>query len=54
MPKKKFIQTPGGHIAYQEQGQGPVALFVHGVIVDSYLWRHQLAELSAVRRCRDH
>jgi pimeloyl-ACP methyl ester carboxylesterase len=51
MSEKKFIQTPSGRIAYREQGQGSVALFVHGVIVNSHLWRHQLTELSAVRRC---
>lgn len=51
MSKKKFIQTPSGRIAYQEQGEGQVAIFVHGVIVNSHVWRHQLTELSAVRRC---
>jgi pimeloyl-ACP methyl ester carboxylesterase len=34
-----------------EQGAGPVALFVHGVLLNSYLWRHQLADLSDMRRC---
>jgi pimeloyl-ACP methyl ester carboxylesterase len=33
-----------------EQGSGPVALFVHGVLLNSYLWRHQLAGLSDIRR----
>jgi pimeloyl-ACP methyl ester carboxylesterase len=28
-----------------------VALFVHGVLVSSHLWRHQLADLSGLRRC---
>ena len=46
-----YVDTPSGRIAYRESGEGPVALFVHGVIVNSYLWRHQLAELSALRRC---
>jgi pimeloyl-ACP methyl ester carboxylesterase len=48
---KKFVDTPSGRIAYAEAGQGPLALFVHGVLVNSYIWRHQLAELSAMRRC---
>ena len=45
------IQTPSGRIAYTEQGTGPVALFVHGVLLNKHLWRHQLAHLSDVRRC---
>jgi pimeloyl-ACP methyl ester carboxylesterase len=34
-----------------EQGSGPVALFVHGVLLNGHLWRHQLAHLSDIRRC---
>jgi pimeloyl-ACP methyl ester carboxylesterase len=45
------IQTPSGRIAYSEQGTGPVALFVHGVLLNKHLWRHQLAHLSDIRRC---
>ena len=48
---KKFVDTPSGRIAYAEAGSGPVALFVHGVLVNSYLWRNQLAGLSDIRRC---
>src|SRR5687768_13553972 len=48
---KRTIDTPSGRIAYIEQGDGPVALFVHGVLLNSHLWRHQLAELSDIRRC---
>jgi pimeloyl-ACP methyl ester carboxylesterase len=49
--KKKTVTTPSGTIAYLERGQGPVALFVHGVLLNSHLWRHQLSGLSDVRRC---
>ena len=45
------VQTASGSISYIEQGTGPVALFVHGVLLNGYLWRHQLAELSGIRRC---
>jgi pimeloyl-ACP methyl ester carboxylesterase len=45
------VPTPSGRISYIEQGEGPVALFVHGVLLNSHLWRHQLAHLSDVRRC---
>src|SRR5258706_957830 len=45
------IETPSGRIAYLEVGVGPVALFVHGVLLNKHLWRHQLAGLSDIRRC---
>jgi pimeloyl-ACP methyl ester carboxylesterase len=45
------VETPSGRISYLEQGSGPVALFVHGVLLNGHLWRHQLAELSDIRRC---
>jgi pimeloyl-ACP methyl ester carboxylesterase len=48
---KRSVATPSGRIAYVETGSGPVALFVHGVLLNGHLWRHQLAELSDVRRC---
>src|SRR5215467_4334022 len=50
-PIKHSVQTPSGRISYTEQGTGPVALFVHGVLLNGYLWRHQLADLSDIRRC---
>jgi pimeloyl-ACP methyl ester carboxylesterase len=49
--KRKFVDTPSGRIAYVERGEGPLALFVHGVLLNGYLWRHQLAQLGDVRRC---
>jgi pimeloyl-ACP methyl ester carboxylesterase len=48
---KKFVDTPSGRIAYAEAGTGPVALFVHGVLVNSWIWRHQLSGLADIRRC---
>ena len=48
---RKQVKTPSGTIAYAEQGDGPVALFVHGVLLNGHLWRHQLAHLSDIRRC---
>lgn len=49
-PIKHSIQTPSGRISYMEQGTGPVALFVHGVLLNGHLWRHQLADLADIRR----
>jgi pimeloyl-ACP methyl ester carboxylesterase len=50
-PTRRSVETPSGRIHYLEQGKGPVALFVHGVLLNSHLWRHQLEELSDIRRC---
>ena len=48
---RRTVEIPSGRISYLEQGSGPVALFVHGVLLNSSLWRHQLAGLSDIRRC---
>src|SRR5260370_11402717 len=50
-PAKNSLQPASGRISYTEHGTGPVALFVHGVLLNGYLWRHQLADLSDIRRC---
>src|SRR5258708_24045369 len=50
LPVRRNVQTASGRISYVEQGSGPVALFVHGVLLNSHLWRHQLADLSDIRR----
>jgi len=51
LPTRRSVKTASGHISYMEQGSGPVALFVHGVLLNGYLWRHQLRGLSDIRRC---
>jgi pimeloyl-ACP methyl ester carboxylesterase len=48
---RRKVATPSGTISYVEQGSGPVALFVHGVLLNGYMWRHQLAQLGDIRRC---
>src|SRR6267154_2559436 len=45
------VETASGRISYIEAGSGPVALFVHGVLINKHLWRHQLSSLSDIRRC---
>src|SRR6266403_1388095 len=50
-PAQRSVQTASGHIHYTEQGAGPVALFVHGVLLNGHLWRHQVTNLSDIRRC---
>jgi pimeloyl-ACP methyl ester carboxylesterase len=48
---RKTVKTPYGEIAYVEKGSGPVALFVHGVLLNGFLWRDAIASLSDTRRC---
>src|SRR4030081_1513316 len=50
-PARQSVQTASGRISYTEQGTGPVALFVHGVLLNGHLWRHQLEGLADIRRC---
>ena len=49
--EKKRAGTRFGEIAYTDRGAGPVALFVHGVFLNSYLWRHVVDRVCDVRRC---
>lgn len=50
-PAVHSVKTPSGRISYAETGSGPVLLFVHGVLMNKHLWRHQLAEFADIRRC---
>jgi len=51
-PIQRSVQTPSGRISYTEQGTGPVALFVHGVLLKRPICGvNQLADLSDIRRC---
>src|ERR1700735_3494893 len=45
------VKTPSGQISYAEAGSGPVALFVHGVLLNKHLWRRQMTGLSDIRQC---
>ena len=47
----KSVTTEAGDIAYTDLGEGPVALFVHGVFMNSRLWRDVVAGVSDMRRC---
>jgi len=50
-PQPRSTGTAFGDIAYLESGQGPAALFLHGVFLNAGLWRHQLRALADIRRC---
>lgn len=48
---RKSIETKAGEISYVEIGDGPPALFVHGVFMSSGLWRHVIGGVRQARRC---
>jgi pimeloyl-ACP methyl ester carboxylesterase len=45
------VSTEVGDLSYLDIGTGPVALFVHGVATNAYLWRNVIAGLTGQRRC---
>src|SRR5262252_6740528 len=48
---RRFADVKSGRIAYFEQGEGPPALFVHGVPLNGFHWRHIIARVQERRRC---
>jgi pimeloyl-ACP methyl ester carboxylesterase len=48
---RRTAATSSGEISYLDIGSGPVALFVHGIATNAYLWRHVMDALSGQRRC---
>jgi pimeloyl-ACP methyl ester carboxylesterase len=48
---RRYVEVSSGRIAFVEQGNGPVALFVHGVPLNGYHWRHVVARVRHRRRC---
>src|ERR671934_1946276 len=49
------VATRSGELSYLDIGTGPVALFVHGIATNAYLWRNVIGALtgqgSGQRRC---
>ena len=45
------ITTRYGEVSYLDIGTGPVALFVHGIATNAYLWRNVISALATGRRC---
>jgi pimeloyl-ACP methyl ester carboxylesterase len=48
---RRTVETRFGVVSYLEAGQGPPAVFVHGVFLNADLWRYQLEGLAGLRRC---
>src|SRR5205823_14336584 len=49
--RRRFAETPSGRIAHIEQGRGPAAVFLHGVPLNGFHWRHVIDAVSDIRRC---
>ena len=49
--QRRTVTTSVGPISALDMGEGPVALFVHGIATNALLWHQQLSALSDRRRC---
>ena len=47
----KYITVKGLKMAYQEEGEGPPIVFLHGNPTSSYLWRNVVPHLKGLGRC---
>jgi pimeloyl-ACP methyl ester carboxylesterase len=47
----KEIELSAGTIEYQDAGDGPVLVLLHGLMMDASLWDGAISELSADYRC---
>jgi len=48
---RRTAVVSSGRIALFERGQGPVALFIHGVPLNGYHWRHVIERVQHRRTC---
>src|SRR5690242_21441723 len=48
---RRTLPTRRGDVSVLDIGTGPVALFVHGVGTNAYLWRNVIPLVSGSRRC---
>lgn len=49
--RQRVVELLGGPAAVADFGNGPAALFVHGVFLSGALWRNVIENVSSVRRC---
>lgn len=49
--EKQEIRLKQGAVCYREMGEGPPVLFVHGIMVNSVLWREVIPPLAQHYRC---
>ncbi|MGH3190735.1 MAG: alpha/beta fold hydrolase [Streptosporangiaceae bacterium] len=51
LSRRRCLSTPTGEIACTEFGEGPAALFVHGLGTSGALWRQVIEDMSGTSRC---
>jgi pimeloyl-ACP methyl ester carboxylesterase len=48
---RKTIATPFGEFAYLDVGEGPPAVFVHGLFMSAFMWHRSIDAVTEERRC---
>lgn len=48
---RRIVDTRSARVACVDVGEGPAVVFIHGVFLNGYLWRHVIEELRTERRC---
>ena len=49
---RRTVRLPQGEVAYAEFGEGPAAVFVHGVFLHGALWRNVIEALASTEQSR--
>src|SRR3954469_21004687 len=49
--KLESVETPHGTFTYLDVGEGPVTVFVHGLLMSGYMWHQVIDALQGERRC---
>jgi pimeloyl-ACP methyl ester carboxylesterase len=49
--QRKSVTTPFGEFAYIDVGEGPAAVFVHGLFMSAYMWHRTIDAVKSQRRC---
>lgn len=48
---ERRVELSEGTIEYRERGEGPVLVFVHGILANGDIWRDVIPELAGSYRC---
>jgi pimeloyl-ACP methyl ester carboxylesterase len=48
---RQTVTTPFGEFAYIDVGEGPPAVFLHGLFMSAFMWHRSIDALKGERRC---